>query len=158
MSDELIEGHALRGKSIEPQKEASQSSERIDNKTPSADEPTGPYIRLEPPPEAGNVITQQSEMATFHRGLTPIIVEQPASEPPVDQPTPEALPSDDLGLAPDLPWAVIETSSSESPDTTGTEFPEKAAANRDEPSDFLPHFHTPTGAFPPIRELPADEE
>ncbi|MBN1430525.1 MAG: PD40 domain-containing protein, partial [Anaerolineae bacterium] len=28
----------------------------------------------------------------------------------------------------------------------------------DEPSDFLPHFHTPTGAFPPIKGTPADEE
>jgi Tol biopolymer transport system component len=143
MSDELIEGHALRGKPLESAEESPKPLSRASKGTPPNEDPTGPYIILEPPQEAGDVIAQQSEMATFHKGMQPIVVDEGAREHP-SQPAPDtASAGDDSGLTTDLPWNVIE---SPAPGPSG----EDVTAGL--PADFLPHFHTPTGAFPPIKE------
>lgn len=153
MSDELIEGHALRGQQPEPEKESPKPTKPARGRKGALpdDEPTGPYIILEPPPEAGDVLGRQSEMSTFHKGLQPVIIDGKGSAPA--RPTDQSASSESTDLSADLPWSVIESTSPDLFSATQTSpqpFSKKPAA--EPPPDFLPHFHTPTGTFPPIKD------
>ena len=72
MSDELIEGRALRGHppAQDDDQQASQGDQPPDAKLDLALDL--PFIVLEPPPEAGNIMQRQMGMPTRPTGLEPI--------------------------------------------------------------------------------------
>jgi hypothetical protein len=92
MSDELIEGRALRG---EPPIEDDDRQPGQGHQPPDSGPDLAldlPFIVLEPPPEAGNVMRRQMDMATRPAGLEPIDYDyepvdiQAGSPPPLAPP------------------------------------------------------------------------
>ncbi len=91
MSDELIEGRALRGQAPaqddERQAQGHQADAELDLSLDL------PFVVLEPPPEAGNVMRRQMDMPTRPAGLEPIDYDyEPVDIHGDSPPTPLALP------------------------------------------------------------------
>ena len=91
MSDELIEGRALRGQAPaqddERQAQGHQADAELDLSVDL------PFVVLEPPPEAGNVMRRQMDMPTRPAGLEPIDYDyEPVDIHGDSPPTPLALP------------------------------------------------------------------
>ncbi len=145
MSDELIEGRSLRRKTLEPiPEESSPSPRRRGRAKPRADdEPSGPYVSLEPPPEAGDVILDQAGQSTLHGGMEPVMIDAAAKSPRgtgagnAAQAAASAPEDESTSPAPDLPWEVIDT------------LPDQAAA--------APGSRAPEPTLQPIMRLPRVE-
>src|SRR5574341_127841 len=162
MSDEFMEGRALRG-GHPPGDEVSAGKGRSAKGEP-ADMPTSelPFVSLEPPDEAGDVIRQQAEAPTFHRGLQPVMIEDKptrSAEPPADTapPAEPAAKLEDSEPTPELPWEVIEEPPREKLDSEPIMKLPKVSVEEESPRtppgkapDFVPQLHTPTGELPKV--------
>lgn len=177
MSDELMDGRNLRNRRPTPTEEQTDDSPEGDaaaappapppaNDKPrkksrlqkalegspfAYDPPTHPYVVLEPPGEAGDVIRQQ--MADVTREMPPV-PEDSAEAPAAPSPEPTAAPEvsappraeGDSDRIMKLPRVKVEAEHEEE---------EEPAPSTDRPArpEYVPHFHTPTVELPPVPDL-----